>query len=937
MADYLNNVNPRDLMDVKDSLIIQEQTTGPLTTNIYDIAGYVDELKKKYIDLPYDTLTLGIFGYISEIGINILENAAIMASEYANEAVPTKAKFERNIISHALSLGINKIKAVPAQMDVWICIPEDRLLENMYEHEIYGDRVFILDKNFDIHIGNETNVYNYHIDYDIVIRKNQLLNDKYIYTATYIIDNTNEISDIINPYLPNIGLTKVNNTNILMIHTTIRQTDLHEDYKKILVTNPLESKALSFTFEDQLASFWVEVVERGETHYLKAFYDGLYNTKDNSEFCNYSYINSNTIRITFNRDSYQPRENADVTIHYITTKGAECNFIYNEYSIQDLNSSRYAYNNIYITTVPISDSAYGQDKKDIEEIRKIIPQQMLMRNSITTYTDLNNYFNSLNTDQIRLYFLQKVHNQIQRLFFCYILIKDSFNNIIPTNSLDCSVTRELFSNVNRQNYILDPGTTFFISNNKDEAIGVDLNAKLEEARRTKPNTTMQDIIDEHENSGFLYLCPFSMVINKNPFLLNYYMTVLDYTKSVNFEWINNKSELQFIMTSSGLNPVSVKRPFFPESERNTFSIDIILTQNITADFNMIIINEDNPEEIAINNMKVIGVVYKDKEPIRWCEATIGALDYDENEFVYNFKFNLKTNNVINSNGDITITDGLYAIGKRSQYVTALPSNVDFKIFIFGKFDDGDKTRPEEYDIDAIVPGLTDYTLCNIYSVNSGIDLFVDYTNIMESYIEISPDQETGEQSFHIRRIPLIRYTYFDTQSRVSNFIKLLDYRRLYIQSALLLLEDSFGVDCKFFNTYGPSKNYIVARNNDRDTLVDRVNISLRFEAKLQSAAEKDIDIQIIHYIKEYMENINFLSDLHIPNLTTAVKNQFYKQLVYFKFLELNEYGYEYQSIYKNTDDDDYTFATTVPEFININTYRDEEGNDVPDIQIDIVE
>ena len=930
MADSLNNINPRDLTDVKDSLIIQDQTTGPLTTNIYEIASYVDALKAKYIDLPYDTLSLGIFGYISEIGSNLLENAAIMASEYSNEALPTQAKFERNIIAHALSLGINKIRATPAQMDIWLCIPEDRLND---PHNM-KDNTFILDKNFDIHIGTETGVYNYHIDYDIVIKKNTLLNGKYLYTATYIIDDTNELSDITNPYLPNIGITRVNNTNVLMIHTTIRQTDLHEEYKKILVTNPLENKVISFTFEDQLASFWVEVVENGVSHHLKCFYDGLYNTKDNYEYCNYSYIDAHTIRIEFNRDSYQPRQNADVTIHYVTTKGSECNFRYEEYNIQDLNSDRYAYNNIYISTVPITDSAYGQDRKDIDEIRKIIPQQMIMRNSISTYTDLNNYFNSLNTDQVRLYFLQKVHNQIQRLFFCYLLLKDNDNNIAPTNSLDCNITREMFSNINRQNYILQPGTAFFTDGIKDAyAIEIPSWAKSDEPSDRPGRSRLDDWIDEQELNGFLYICPFTIVINKNPFILNYYMTILDYSRNVNFEWINHKSELQFIMTSNGLNPVEIKKPFYPESDRDTYFINMILTQNISADFNVVIENESG--EIVTNNMRVIGIVYVNGAPRRWCEANLEY--YDGVDFTYNYSFNLKTNNIINSNANITISEGLYAFGTNTQYSTTLPSNVEFKVFIFAKLDT-EYYRPDEYeDIDDLIPGVYDYTLCNIYSVNSGIDLFEDYTNIMESYIEISPDPETSEQIYHIRRVPLVRYAYLDTQSRVTNFINVLDYRRLYIQSALVLLEDSFGVDFKFFNTYGPSKNYIVARNVDRDTLVDRVNISLKFEAKLQSAAENDIVDKIVVYIKEYMENINFLSDLHIPNLTTAVKNEFYKQLVYFKFIKLNNYDYMYQSIYKNTDDDDYTFSTTVPEFININTVRNNDGIDVPDIEIEVVE
>ena len=936
MADSLNNINPRDLADVKDSLIIQDQTTSPLTTNIYETASFIDSLKSKYFDgIPKDTLSMGIFGFISEMGNNILENLAIMSSEYSNEAIPTRAKFEKNIIAHALSLGINKIMATPAQMDIWLCFPEDRLEENM------KDNTFIFDKNFDIRIGGESGIYIYHTDYDIEIKKNHLPNGTYVYTATYILDDNNEISDIINPYLPNVGTTKIENTNIIMIHVTIRQTQLNSMYEKILVTNPLESKSITFSFEDQLSYFYVDVEEdtnnTGETefHHLKCLYDGLYTT-DNSEYCNYTYIDSSTIRIVFNRDSYQPKQNADVTVYYVTTKGEECNFKYNSTRVQDLNSSRYAYNNIYVVTIPITDSAYGQNKKNIDDIKRIIPQQMLMRNSVTTYTDLNNYFNSLNTDQVRLYFLQKVHNQIQRLFYCYLLLKDDDNNIVPTNSLDSYMTREIFSNVNKQNYILNPGTAFFIKTGDSEAKAeiIPDTAKSDEPGESENKSALEEWIEGRENAGFLYMCPFSVVINKNPFLLNYYMTILDYTKNVNFEWINDNSVLQFIVTSTSDNPVHVEKPFYPESERNTYTITLTLTQNIAADFNMIVVDPETGE-VAVNNMKVIGVVYTDNTPRRWCEATL--VDYDEVEFVYTYEFKFKTNDIINANANITINEGLYAIGSRTQYSTTFPSNIDFKLFILGKFDEMYLPVPDEYNIYNMVPGLSEHSLCNVYSVNTGIDLFEDYTNIMESFIELYPDKETGDQAYHVRRVPLVRYHYLDTQDRIQKFIKILEYRRLYIQTALLLLEDSFGVDMKFFNTYGPSKNYIVARNNDRDTLIDRINISLRFEIKLQNAADKNIVDQIIAYIKEYMENINYLTDLHIPNLTTAVKNQFYKQIIYFKFLQLNDYGYEYQSIYKNTNEDDYTFANTVPEFINVNTVRNSEKMDIPDIIIDVVE
>ena len=90
-----------------------------LSTDIYGVNEYVNNIKKNYItDVNEDTLMLGIFGYLGQIHSDMLQNSIIMASEFSNESIATKAKFEKNIIAHALGLGITDINAVPAQMDV---------------------------------------------------------------------------------------------------------------------------------------------------------------------------------------------------------------------------------------------------------------------------------------------------------------------------------------------------------------------------------------------------------------------------------------------------------------------------------------------------------------------------------------------------------------------------------------------------------------------------------------------------------------------------------------------------------------------------------------------------------------------------------------------------------------------------------------------------
>ena len=77
-----------------------------LTTDIYDIEELVNGIKAKYVDIPDDTLSIGIYGYLTDIFSSTIENNLIAAAEYANEAVPTRAKFERNVLCHALSFYI---------------------------------------------------------------------------------------------------------------------------------------------------------------------------------------------------------------------------------------------------------------------------------------------------------------------------------------------------------------------------------------------------------------------------------------------------------------------------------------------------------------------------------------------------------------------------------------------------------------------------------------------------------------------------------------------------------------------------------------------------------------------------------------------------------------------------------------------------------------
>ena len=299
---------------------------------------------------------------------------------------------------------------------------------------------------------------------------------------------------------------------LLHVWVPLRQITHTEIYKKILSNNPLETKVLNFSYSNQLAYFYVEVVEtdslgQKNVHILKPVYNGLYNDiTATEEYINYLFLDDNNIRLTFDRESYQPRTNAEVTIHVFTTLGSEANFtLADSYrKVSTISSDRFNYNRLYYYLTTISDSVDGRNKLDVSALKTIIPQEALSRGSITTFTDLNNAFNSVQTPDIHIEFLKKVDNQVERLWYAYLLMKDDNGNIVPTNTITACFNKSIFSNTNKFNFILKPGTLFY----QDPDTGV-INGYT--------NDLSDDEKEKMDTDSFLFMTPFLTVITKSPF------------------------------------------------------------------------------------------------------------------------------------------------------------------------------------------------------------------------------------------------------------------------------------------------------------------------------------------------------------------------------------------------------------------------------------
>ena len=240
---------------------------------------------------------------------------------------------------------------------------------------------------------------------------------------------------------------------------------------------------------------------------------------------------------------------------------------------------------------------------------------------------------------------------------------------------------------------------------------------------------------------------------------------------------------------------------------------------------------------------------------------------------------------------------------------------------------------------------------------------------------------------------MIRNGYLNTEALVQDYVYDLEERRKYITECLYVLEDTFDIDLKFFNTYGPSQmfyysipsaqDYLVRAaieelkvlsntvdEDIEDNIITRVpygtrlhvtkvrgqwgyitepyvgwvkladttkvvnyidNVALTFKWALQaeSSADKYIANNIVTDIKEYIEDINEINELHIPNIITLITNNYREQLIYFEFLDVNKYGPSCQHLYF----DEKISADICPEFLNVATKKD--GVDTPEIDITV--
>ena len=116
-------------------------------------------------------------------------------------------------------------------------------------------------------------------------------------------------------------------------------------------------------------------------------------------------------------------------------------------------------------------------------------------------------------------------------------------------------------------------------------------------------------------------------------------------------------------------------------------------------------------------------------------------------------------------------------------------------------------------------------------------------------------------------------------------------------------------------------------------LIENVSLKLRFRTKFynEDSDKNTIVPLIVNDIKEYIEKLDSLDDIHFPNITTMIENNYSEYIIYFEFLNCNsDIDATNQHI---ITDENLEMLKVVPEFLNIDT---DDYTSAADIEIEVV-
>lgn len=925
-------------------------------TSRYDIKEYITQnIAPKYFNklTNMNDVNVGIFGYITEVLADVTNDTMFSISSLYKEMFPQLAELPESIYNHALLFQLSNVFASPAKVGFQLIIPEEAMLNNGTASSGKNYQYFDVDSNMEFNIGEIT----FMLDYDIRImsKKYSYTSDttgsdvtQWIHSAQYLMNKTNDISDLTNPYIKSSIFVNSNGSRYIVLSVNLHQVSKKSITDVILDNDEINAVSLEYKFDNQLANFDVYYKAPNASSYVQLAKQLADSNKLAKPFCFYKLSDDNTIKIFFSSDDsyFQPEYNSEIIVELYTTEGSDGNFeSYDGNSIEVVGKyDKYASNRgIVFMGAVTSGSSGGSNRKTIDELQNETIKSYSTIKSFTTTNDLNLYFNDIvynNKYNSEILFMRKRDDAFERMYSAFILFKDTANNIVPTNTLD------LLINSNDIDYTLTQTARNVIKAGK-------LFKFVHGSEESRPYAVTSDIkysddLDVYENTDeFVYINPFLTIVNTNPLGVSFYVNTINSSLTLIHGEDNSDTFYRFMASAISINRNAIEGEdeyeftvkFSPTSVLPREAFALIKDDTLVEDTDRTFVNPtDGYEYRDNNNLKCIVEVLNGTSD-RLFYINLELVQFDE-EFYY-FKGKIKTNDYISSNHKIQIISGFRDIEKFTEIENdpkLIPStNCNLNVHILYKIpnDVAPKNNPfSKFD------ELKGFTLCDSYYLDSSNTAnFAIPVQEIKSYVGYILREGNNKYGFRIQSIPLIKANYLKMEGTRNEFFKNFNAMYTYIEEALEHLTNNYSVDMKFFNTYGVSQHYYLVNSEQH---IDKVNISIKFAIKFETKTDKDEEAkEVAEFIKQTIEDtkISLTSSpsFYISSLISKCTAKF-SSIKFMDFQGINNYGPEIQSLESDVSETNIVqgileTSETIPEFLNVD-FVIKDGVKSPQVYID---
>jgi len=1003
---------------------------------------WINKIAPNYFDFEnVNNYRSGVFGYINEVMSTVAADAFNAMNIARREFYPITAKYPKSLYKMAALQQLSIPLATPAVCNAVLLLDRDEIIANStYKNGAY---TCIIDNTAKIFADN----LQFSLMYPIIIISNES-NGVWNHTIHYLKTYSNDLDteNISSTYIVN-KTTFQEGKRYLMMMVLLKQYSVTSIPETISNDAMIDNVNFTFNFTSGLANFEVFYTEEpgvSKTIQLKKLMYGQ--GVVTNPFCYYRLLSNDSLEISFPKNPYfTPMLNAEIRVDIYTCEGVKGNFPLFKGSLSCvMDSETYPYNNnMKMMGVISGGSVKGKDMPTIEEYKRDIQAAYSTNSTITSTSDLQICFDKLSTGRNKVSFRKKRADAFDRIYGAYVLLKDSEDNVIPTNTLTLNLTLNDFDIYNEvsQKAIMLPGAIF-------EYDPESFTSEIYTGIKSTDLKLLDDLTEYDESyERFLYANPYLISITLDPNSIEYYDNSVDTVISIDHSYMNDQSIIQFIGKNltmhrnamNGENFYKISIEVTPSTEIPVESVIKIPTEEdddyyIRAQHNGVVesikweedmvmctlLYDDNSREsFQVNSyIENSGGTYEyqtgyapnfevydtfiegdiiavkkveDLGAIRACIDINEALlknglyipmcveGFNESTSTFTLAGYVSTDDIINDNETILLDHGIYSEdGHEDDGFSIQYKTVKLEVSVFYKYND--------FNIDHLWNNfdyLRTHTMTNTYSDNSenGIAVirnidFIRSTVLFTEPQDMGPSEETIEtptisedddEDFEeeieeeeepldeevepiqfndndfiicIKEVPLVKAQWIKSS---ENFLYLSQEVKGDFDNLKLLyynLENNFGFDMKFYNSYGKSRTFKVGYKNIWEPL-SHVNVGLYFGIYIPATGTKvDFIDKFRAYVKELIESINSSASsgqsIYIMNLITDIKNEF-KDIGYIEYYGFNNYGTDIQKIepFPTSEMSDQLIKEYIPEFINISSHK-ENGVNIPDIYVEFL-